>query len=949
MSLSWNEIKARAAEFVKEWEKETSEEAEAKTFWDDFFQVFGLNRRRVASFEVKVTKGYRQNGYIDLLWKGQLLVEHKSSGKDLDMAYQQAIDYFPGLKDYELPKYICVCNFQKFRLIDLDENTEVEFELKDLTNNVQHFAFIAGYIKRTYKDQDPINIDAAYRMGKFHDEMKNSGYIDHPLEVFLIRILFCLFAEDTSIFEKDSFRFLIENKTKEDGSDLGINLAQLFQVLNTPINQRLKTLDEEFSAFPYINGSLFSEALPIASFNRKMRDALLECTALDWSKISPAIFGSLFQSVKNPKERRNLGAHYTSEKNILKLINPLFIDELNEEFKRVKNNKNTLKEFHRKIASLRFLDPACGCGNFLVVSYRELRLLELNILKELHNSGQQITDINSISLVSLEQFYGIEIDEWPARISEVAMWMIDHQMNMLLSEEFGQYFIRLPLAKSAHIHIGNALRMNWDSLLDIDRTVDIHSQRANIIKIAEPAIQYGTVNLYTKEYHIIDKAPEREKSVLRFDFIMGNPPFSGARLMSKAQKDDIISVFKNVKGAGNLDYVCGWYLKAADYILDSNTKVAFVSTNSITQGEQVGILWNELFKYGIKIHFAHRTFRWNNEGRGIAAVHVVIIGFGCSEKDQKKLYIYEDIKGEPLQRTVSNINPYLIEGNDVFITRRNKPISEVPEMNFGNMPLDGGNLLFDDEEKDLFLKKEPNAKKFILPLISAKEYMNNVKRWCLWLVDAKPSEIRKMPEVMKRLKAVREFRLKSIAPSTRKYADTPSLFRDRNRPNSFILIPSTTSENRIYIPMGFFDKNYVANNSCHIIPNANLYHFGVLSSIMHMSWVKYTCGRLKSDIRYSKDLVYNNYPWPISPDEKRVNRIMKLAQNILNIRDLYPGSSLADLYNPLTMPPDLLKAHKELDKEVDLCYRPEPFLTESERIEFLFQLYVLYTKGSKKI
>ncbi len=948
MPLSWNEIKERAAAFSKEWENAKNEDSEAKSFWDDLFNVFGVNRRRVATFEYKVTKASRNDGYIDLLWKGVLLVEHKSAGKNLDMAYQQAIDYFPGLKDHDLPKYICVCDFQNFRIIDLDDNSEVRFSLKDLVANVHQFGFLAGYQKRTFKDLAPINIEAAYRMGKLHDELKRIGYDGHELEVYLVRILYCLFAEDTSIFEKNLFRYFIELKTKDDGSDLGAMLAQLFQILNTPANRRLTNLDEDLSSFPYVNGMLFAEQLSIASFTKKMRDILLDCTALDWTKISPAIFGSMFQSVLNDDERRNLGAHYTSEKNIMKVIKPLFLDELWDEFNTVKNNINQLKAFHKKISTLKFLDPACGCGNFLVISYRELRLLELEILKVIYKSGQLSTNIDDIVWISLNQFYGIEIEEWPCRIAEVAMWLMEHQMNMRLSDEFGQYFIRLPLGKSANITNANALRIDWNSLLDPLRSVDIYARKANIIQAKEPKIEYGEVNVYADSFEIVEEAPKKIKSDLHFDYILGNPPFVGAMMMNVQQRADIRIVSNNTKHLGVLDYVSAWYLKSAKYLSANfdRTKVAFVSTNSLSQGEQVGILWQELLKYSIKIHFAHRTFKWNNEAKGVAAVHVIIIGFSNFDISNKYLYDYDDIKDEPHFQRVNNINPYLVEGKDMIVSNMSEPICNAPIMRFGSMPRDGGNLIFTKEEKDDFIKIEPNSKSYFRPYTGAKEYLHGYTRFCLWLVNAEPNEIQKLPEVLKRIELVKNFRLNSKAKTTQLFALTPSIFCQIAQPSiDYLLIPRVSSEKRKYIPIGFVHSNTIANDQVLTLEEASFFHFGVLTSLMHMTWVKYVCGRLKSDYRYSKDIVYNNYPWPENPTEQQKEAIEKAAQKVLDARVQFPNSSLAELYDPLTMPAALLKAHQELDKAVDLAYRKEPYENESKRIEYLFALYEKYTSG----
>lgn len=900
MALNWNEIKSRALTFSKEWENASDENADAKPFLIEFFEVFGINRRKVATFEHKVKKLDEHGGYIDLLWRGVVLIEMKSRGKSLDVAYKQAKDYLPGLQEYELPKYILVSDFENFRLYDLDEDSILDFKLRDLVDNVQHFGYLLGYQKKYYREQDPANIKAAELMGKLHDRLKEIGYAGHPLEVYLVRLLFCLFSEDTTIFEKQQFQDYIERRTNTDGSDLAAKLQELFQVLNTPVEKRFKNLDEQLAEFPYVNGKLFEENLPIASFDSKMRQSLLNCCGIDWSKISPAIFGSMFQSVMNPSERRNLGAHYTSEKNILKLIRPLFLDELWSEFHQIKDNRNRLSEFHKGLGQMKFLDPACGCGNFLVITYRELRLLELEVLRVLYSSGQRFLDVKNIILLDVDRFSGIEIEEFPARIAEVAMWLIDHQMNMLISSEFGQYFARLPLQKAADIRNGDALELDWQG----------------IIKSNE------------------------------LSYIIGNPPFSGSKIMKQGQRDQIVRLFENSSGGGVLDFVSGWYLKAAKYIQGTKIKVAFVSTNSIVQGEQVSILWSQMLnRYNIKIHFAHRTFKWSNEARGNAAVYCVIIGFANFDASKKVIYEYEDIKGEPHELAAKNINPYLVDARDIIIEKKSNPICSVPQMSFGNMPLDGGNLLLSDNEKKSLLDKDPKAEKFIRKVIGSQEYINGNLRWCLWLKDASPAELHDRPEIYKRIQAVKDFRLKSVAPSTRKFAATPALFRDRNLPDTYIVVPGVSSERRKYIPMGFLTNKTVPTNLVHIIPNGKLYHFGMLISVMHMTWVNHVCGRLKSDYRYSKDIVYNNFPWPESPSERQIKAIEAAAQEILDVRSEFHSSCLADLYDPLTMPPALVKAHQNLDRAVELAYRPLPFTSEANRMEFLFALYEKYTAG----
>jgi len=946
MALSWNEIKDRALQFSKEWANTLNEQADAKPFLVEFFNVFGISSKRVSTFEHRVKKLDDKDGYIDLLWKGTILIEMKSRGKNLDRAYSQAIDYTYGLKEHELPKFILIADFENFRLYDLEDNKTVDFKLADLVNNVQHFGYLIGYQKKVYKEQDPANIKAAELMGKLHDRLEEIGYTGHPLEVYLVRILFCLFAEDTTIFNKQQFQDYIEQRTNTDGSDLAAKLQELFQALNTPKENRFKNLDEQLADFPYINGKLFEEILPVASFDSKMRQALLNCCYIDWSKISPAIFGSMFQSVMNPHERRNLGAHYTGETNILKLIKPLFLDQLWKEFESVKDNKNKLPEFHKKLSALKFLDPACGCGNFLVITYRELRLLEFEVLKALNKSGQTVLDVSQILWVNVDQFCGIEYEEFPARIAEVAMWLIDHQMNMLVSSEFGQYFVRLPLNKSANIVHGDALEIAWQSLLNPVNTVNVVAKHANIYLVNEPQIEYGTVNVQTESCSVQKGKPEQPNEV-KFDYILGNPPFIGSKMMKPYQRNQIVREFDHADGSGVLDYVTGWYIKAAKYIQGTKTKVAFVSTNSIVQGEQTGILWGQLLhKYHIKIHFAHRTFKWSNEAKGNAAVYCVIIGFANYDTPNKSIFEYEDIKGEAHEIKAKNINPYLVDAKDILITKRTTPICNVPKIKFGNQPIDGGWLILDEQERNEAVKNEPYIDKCIRRYFGSEEFINGKIRFCLWFTDDNfdPIEIRSSSFLTQRLAKVSKFRLESNRKDTQKLAETPSQFAFKSHEESdYIIIPSVSSEKRKHIPIGFMSAKEIASNLCLIIPNAKLFHFGVLTSLMHMTWVKSVCGRLGSGVRYSNGIVYNNFPWPENPTAKQVNAIETAAQKVLDARQQFPNSSLAHLYDPLTMPLALTKAHNELDKAVDLAYRPQPFTNDTNRMEFLFELYEKYT------
>lgn len=915
MALSWTEIKDRALRFANEWKTEASEDAEAKSFWDDFFNVFGVSRRRLAQFEKAVERPGRSKGFVDLFWPGTLVVEHKSRGRSLDDAYKQAVDYFVGLKDHELPRYVLVSDFARFRLYDLEEKETADSErlyheipLAELHKHVKEFGFMLGYQKRTYKEEDPVNIKAAQMMGGLHDKLKEVGYEGHTLEVYLVRLLFCLFADDTSIFDKGIFQDYLTQNTREDGFDLGQQMAMLFQVLNTPADKRPRNLDDALAQFPYVNGKLFAENLMIPTFDRTMRQILLGCCGLDWGRISPAIFGSLFQSVMNPVERRNLGAHYTSEKNILKVIKPLFLDELWREFRSVQSDRKKLTAFHKKLSGLRFLDPACGCGNFLIITYRELRLLEIEVIKALQK-GQQYVTVNDLVLVDVDRFYGIEYEEFPAQIAQVAMWLIDHQMNMRISEEFGQYYIRLPLRKSATIVHGNALRTDWQSLLP---------------------------------------EPKEGEEPTRYSYIIGNPPFIGKQLLTAGQRNDMDLVFSGVGSAGLLDYVAAWYLLAAQYTNqygDGVTRCAFVSTNSVTQGEQVAILWGTMFRENhIKIHFAHRTFKWSNEAKGNAAVYCVIIGFSNYDVTDKRLFEYPTVISEPHEVSVKNINPYLVEGTDTVVPSRSKPLCNVNPIINGSKPVDGGNLIFDQAEKDSFVSAEPASEKYFRVFAGADDFINGKTRWCLWLRDIAPGELKQLPKVTGQVQAVRQFRLKSPKEYTRKKADTPTLFEQVRQPVSdFLLVPRHSSENRRFLPIGFLGKEVIVADSATFIPNANLFTFGVMVSSMHMAWVKSVCGRIKSDFRYSNDIVYNNFPWPTSPTEKQVKDVEAAAQKVLDVRASFVGSSLADLYDPLTMPPALVKAHQDLDRAVDQCYRKQALANETRRIEYLFELYEQYT------
>jgi len=902
--LSQADIRNNAIAFVHEWKGESRERAESQTFWNEFLEIFGIRRRQVAIFEKAVQKNNKNTGAIDLFWRGVLLVEHKSLGKDFNRATSQAFEYLENLPPDDLPEYVLLSDFASFRLYNLDTKEEIEFPLEALPDKTHLFGKISGYQKREYKEQDPVNIKVAMKLGELHDALVDTGYSGHKLETFLVRLVYCFFADDTGIFQKDALEFFIKEKTAVDGSNLGALLTQVFQVLDTPESSRQTNLDEDLQQMPHVNGALFAERIDQPAFDRKMRQIIIDACETDWSKVSPAIFGSLFQSVMDPEKRRNLGAHYTSEKNILKVITGLFLDDLQAEFLAVRNNLNKLRSFHTKIAGLRFFDPTCGCGNFLVITYREMRRLELEILKQervLTGDTQSRMLVSDLSKIDVDSFYGIEYEEFPSEIARVALWLTDHLANMELSAEFGIPYFRLPLQHTPNIVHGNALRIDWRDI------------------VGEP-----------------------EDSL----YILGNPPFVGGKMMDSDQRADMARVCSDVPNYGLLDYVCGWYVKAANFIKNTQIRVAFVSTNSITQGEQVGVLWSHLLEKGIKIHFAHRTFKWSNEATGKAAVFCVIIGFGLSEVKTNRLFDYETPKAEAHEIKVKNINPYLIDAPDVVVSRRQNALSAIPEINFGNMPLDGGNLIISTRnEKQQILASDPTIERFIRPLIGGDEFLNGGMRWCLWFADASPTELQSLPqEIKKRIEAVKTFRESSKAPSTRKFATTPYLFRDRRTPPNFLVVPKVSSERRVYLPIGFFDDDTIVTDLCFMVPNATIYHFGVLTSLMHNAWMRQVCGRLESRYRYSKDLVYNNFPWPQSPSAKQTTRVEQTAQGILDARAKYPGSTLAALYDPLTMPKGLVDAHRANDEAVDACYGTRRFRNELERLEFLFDLYRQYTE-----
>ena len=926
--LSWNEVRARSIAFARDHRTDQSEAAQKQTFWNEFFNVFGLRRASLASFEANVRNLKGNTGAIDLLWRGKLLVEHKSLGQDLSLAETQAFTYIEDLTREnrwdEVPRFVLVSDFATFVLYDLEPEDQLElplfqgrqiiphrFTLADFPKHIRHFAFMLGQTRVRLDPEDPANEKAYARMCQLHDELKRGGFTGHDLERLLVRILFCLFAEDTAIFAPDAFTQFIRTQTRPDGSDCGAKLNEFFDWLNDlRADGELEDTDP-FYGFRYVNGGLFAERLGFPRFTKEMRDSLMVCCDFQWAKVSPAVFGSLFQGVMEDRARRQAGAHYTSERDIMKVLRSLFLDELRAEWQRVKSDRSTrrragLEGFHQRLRSLQFLDPACGCGNFLVLAYRELRALEIEVVRELSagSGGQQL-----LPIVNVDQFHGIEYAEWPVRIAEVALWLMDHQMNSEAGEVFGQPIDRLPLTSAPHIVHGNALRLDWDAVL-----------------------------------------PREQCS-----YVMGNPPFIGKAYRNSEQQADMALVWSGVKGAGVLDYVTCWYMKGAQYTAGTQVPVAFVSTNSISQGEQVGILWGELFqRYQVKIHFAHRTFAWASESRGKAHVHVVIIGFGTGDVRRKRIFDYEPDATEPTEIPASNISPYLTEGSDQTISCHTRSLCAVPEMVFGSMPNDGGYLLFSKSQKEIAIKEEPACAEFFRRIVGAEEFLHGNERWCLWLDDARRGRWKNLRIARDCIKAVGSYRRSSTRKTTRELAMSSHAFGEIRQPTlRYLAVPSISSERRTYIPMAFLSQEVVASNKLLLIPGAQLYHFGILSSALHMAWTRVVTGRLKSDIQYSVKLVYNNFPWPDSASDKSRASVETASQRILDLRvELGDGRlgflpqaprtnpvTLAMLYDPGGMPRVLRQAHLALDRAVEKCYRAAPFQSDRERVEHLFRLY----------
>jgi len=919
LRLSFNEIRTRAATFAQDYADAAYEKGETQTFYNDFFRIFGVERRSVARYEEHVRKLNNTSGFIDLFWPRVLLVEQKSAGRDLAKAADQAGEYFDALKESERPRFQLLCDFQTFELLDRDTREKTTFALTDLPDHIEKFGFIMGMEKRSFKDQDPVNIEASELVGRLHDSLEASGYRGHRLEVFLTRLVFCLFADDTGIFEpRDIFLEYLETRTREDGSDTGPMIAQLFEVLDTPEQERQSNLDADLARFPYVNGDLFKDSIRIPAFDPDMRDALIEAGRFNWSGISPAIFGSLFQSVMDREERRRAGAHYTTEKNILKVIGPLFLDDLRSEFEALKSRKQNrvklLSAFHEKLAALTFLDPACGCGNFLIITYRELRLLEIGVLREIYRDdlarmkgGATELPLQSLLKLDVDRFYGIEFSEFPVRIAETAMWMMDHIMNTQASLEFGAPFLRIPLQKSPNIVHADALETDWAAVAPKD-----------------------------------------------LSYIIGNPPFAGAKFQSEHRRAQVRDIAALGKSGGTLDYVCAWFIKAAAL----GVPTAFVSTNSITQGEQVAQLWPILFdRYGFEIAFAHRTFAWGSEARGKAAVHVVVLGLEprADARGTRGLFSYPDIRGDPVETGHKAISPYLIAADTlanphVVVKETGRPTNGLPKLIIGSKPIDGGHFIFSGKEREAFLAREPQAAPYLRPYIGAREFLNGGNRYILCASLIPPQDFRAMPLTKAIVGQVREYRLgripakgkdqgriKTPGRSSLALAETPTAFHVTVIPDApFLVVPRVTSERRDYAAIGLVEPPVIPSDAVTVALDATPAQFALLQSAMHMAWLRTFGGRLKSDYRYSIGMVYNTFPTPPVSD---LSGLEPHARAILDARANYPEASLADLYDPDVMPADLRQAHRNNDRAVDRLYRRTAFKSERDRVEHLFRQY----------
>ena len=923
MALTEAKQKAAAKAFAKYWEDKGYEKGESQKFWLSLLRdVFGVAEpEKFITFEDQV-KLDSSTGFIDgYISETKVMIEQKGSGKDLNKPirqsdgsmlnpFQQAKKYITELPLSQHPRWVVTCNFQEFYVYDMEKphGDPEKIKLADLEKEYYRLSFLVDKGNVHLQREMEISIKAGEVVGLLYDGLlkqyhdpENPETLKH-LNKLCVRLVFCLYAEDAGIFGKHLMfhDYMAQFAVK----DMRKGLTQLFRVLNQKSDERdpyLKDDDPMLAAFPYVNGGLFAdETVIIPPFTEELRDLLLRRASadFDWSEISPTIFGAVFESTLNPETRRSGGMHYTSIENIHKVIDPLFLNDLVAELDEIKavpvwkTKEKNLLAFQKKLASLEFLDPAAGSGNFLTESYLSLRRLENEVIDELHRGQISMDAVTEPILVSISQFHGIEINDFAVTVAKTALWIAESQMMKETSKILVMDLDFLPLKTNANIVEGNALRIDWES--------------------------------------VVDKT--------RLNYIMGNPPFVGASMMTATQKADSVAVLGKGKRVNSVDYVGAWYHKAASLIQETKVRAAFVSTNSITQGEQVAALWDKLLNlYHLHIDFAYRTFKWNSEAKDKAAVHCVIIGFSCFRDSSPKMLYLNDSN----RRAVTNINPYLLDGPDVLIESRGNALCDVPRMTKGNQPSDGGNLILSEHERDAILATDASMSPFIRRYVGSKDFINNDEiRYCIWLKGASPSAYRKNPEIVRRLNAVREMRLASSAAPTRALADKPYLFFSTPQTdNNYLCIPEVSSERRRYIPIGFMDKSVIASNKLLIVPNANLYHFGVLTSNVHMAWTRVVCGRLKSDYQYSGAVVYNNFPWP-NPTEEQKAKIEQTAQAILDARALYPDASLADLYDELTMPPELRKAHQANDKAVMAAYGfPIKNFTESDCVAALMKMY----------
>ena len=971
-----------AQDFANFWKNRGDEKSETQQFWMSLLHsVFGIEEpQKFIEFEKRVQLTHVS--FIDaFIAATKVLIEQKSSDIDLHKGYKQSdgsmLTPFQQAKRYanELPyslrpRWVVVSNFQSFLVYDMENPNGEPFEilLENLGKEYYRLSFLTDMGNAHLKREMEVSIKAGDLVGKIYDALL-AQYKDatnaetlRSLNMLCVRLVFCLYAEDAGVFGK---RNMFHDYMSEfDARNFRRALMDLFKVLDTQLDKRDPYIDEALAAFPYVNGGLFTDCdIEIPNFTDELRLLILDKASddFDWSEISPTIFGAVFESTLNPETRRSGGMHYTSIENIHKVIDPLFLNDLRRELDEIKAESvekvkmRRASDFQKRLSNLRFLDPACGSGNFLTETYLSLRRLENEAIR-IQTKGQVrlgFEETNPIR-VSIHQFYGIEINDFAVATATTALWIAENQMMKETSSIVDFDLDMLPLKTYHNIKEGNALRVPWTEWEVTDephqvviagQTYVYPKQESPASIVSEPVVRYGNIDLYTDEIHLNPKGKKPEFYHVDFDYIMGNPPFVGYSLQSKEQKQDLVDLFgKKWKNVGKLDYVSGWYLKAAKLMRNTNIHTALVSTNSITQGEQVANLWRPLFEeYGMQIDFAYRTFRWDSESTLKAHVHCVIIGFSKCGNGTKTIFTESD---NPIQ--ASNINPYLIDAPAVWIESRTKSLCDVPQMIYGNKPVDGGFLFLTESEKIEFLKKEPTLEKFIRQIYGSEEYINNRKRYCLWLVGASPMELRKSPLIMERIGNVRKYRLNSTKEATRRDAETPTLFQEIRHPNSdYIIVPRVSSENRRYVPMGFITPEIIVNDSVQIIPNATLYHFGVLTSNVHMAWMRVVCGRLKSDYRYSKDIVYNNFPWPIvSIGSTAEQKIERTAQAILDARAKYPDCSLADLYDEATMPPELRKAHEENDHAVMAAYGFSTKMTESEHVAELMRLYGEMTKGN---